>query len=106
MLNGIVTRQHQGHERMSTDFCTHIVVSNAKVSHMDCLRLGAEFADYVLFLDKARLMLESVTIYRVNDDTFVATGPIPPSCIKGIYMAEAGGFRSMYVSTFTPQNFR
>ena len=51
VLNGIVTRQHQGHERMSTDFCTHIVVSNAKVSHMDRLRLGAEFADYVLFLD-------------------------------------------------------
>ena len=51
VLNGIVTRQHQGRERMSTYFCTHIVVSKAKVSHMDRLRLGAEFADYVLFLD-------------------------------------------------------
>ena len=72
VLNGIVTRQHQGHDRMSTDFCTHIVISNAKVSHMDRLRLGAEFADYVLFLDKFRVMLDGATIYRVNDETFVA----------------------------------
>ena len=50
-------------------------------------------------------MLESVTIYRVSDETFVATGPIPPSCIKGIYMAGAGGVRSMYVSTLTPKTF-
>ena len=104
VLNGIVTRQHQGHDRMSTDFCTHIVISNAKVSHMDRLRLGAEFADYVLFLGKSRLMLDGVTIYRVNDESFVATGPIPPSCVKGIYMAESGGFRSMYVSTLTSKS--
>ena len=50
-------------------------------------------------------MLESVTTHRVNDETFVATGPIPPACIKDIYMAEAGGFRSMYVSTLTPKTF-
>ena len=104
VLNGIVTRQHQGHDRMSTDFCTHIVISTAKVSHMDRLRLGAELADYVLFLDKFRVMLDGVTIYRVNDETFVATGPIPPSCIKGIYVAGSGRFRSMYVSTLTSKS--
>ena len=89
---------------MSTDFCTHIVISAAKVSHMDRLRLGAELADYVLFLDKFRVMLDGVTIYRVNDETFVATGPIPPSCIKGIYVAGSGRFRSMYVSTLTSKS--
>ena len=62
----------------------------AGAGHMDRLRLGAEFADYVLFLDKARLMLDSVTIYRVNDETFVATGPIPPSCINGGNCGGAG----------------
>ena len=102
--NGIVTRQHQGHDRMSTDFCTHIVISTARVNSMDRLRLGAELADYVLFLDEFRVMLDGVTIYRVNDETFVATGPIPPSCIRGTFVAESGGFKSMYVSTLTSKS--
>ena len=104
VLDGIVTRQLQGHDRMSTDFCTRIVISTARVNHMDRLRLGAELADYVLFLDKFRVMLDGVIIYRVNDETFVATGPIPPSCIRGIFVAESGGFKSIYVSTLTSKS--
>ena len=50
VLNGLVTRQHQGHDRMSTDFCTHIVIYTAFVNAADRLRLGAELTNYVLFL--------------------------------------------------------
>ena len=102
VLNSLVTRQHQGHNRMSTDFCTHIVISTALVNAADRLRLGAELTDYILFLDKYRVMLDGVTIYRVNDETFVATGPIPPTCIRGIWMSESGESKPMYVCVYPP----
>ena len=97
VLGGTVTRQHQGHERMSTGFCTHIVLSSSKVDSVDHLRLGAELTDYIVFLDKSRMMLDGITIYRVNEVTFVATGPMP-ACIKGVYKSHSDGFKPVYVS--------
>ena len=44
---------------------------------MDRLRLGAEPTGVVVVLDKAQIMLDGITIYKVNDVTFAATGPIP-----------------------------
>ena len=99
VLGGIVTRQHQDHERMSTGFCTHVVLSNSKADGMDRLGLGAELTDYVVFLDKARMMMDGITIYRVSEVTFVATGPIPPACAKGVYQSVSDGFMSVYVSS-------
>ena len=98
VLGGTVTRQRQGHERMSTGFCTHIVLSNSKVDSVDRLRLGAELTDCIVFLDKSRMMLDGITVYRVNEVTFVATGPIPPACIKGVYKSVSDGFKSVYAS--------
>ena len=86
VLKGIATRQHQGYERMSTSFCTHVVLSNSRIDSSDRLRLGAEPTDLVVVLDKGQLMLDRITIYKVHDVTFVATGPIPQTCIKGKFL--------------------
>ena len=45
------------------------------------------------------MMADGVAIYRVSDETFVATGPIPPTCIRGIWTSESGEFKPMYVSS-------
>ena len=99
VLKGIATRQHQGYERMSISFCTHIVLSNSRIDSVDRLRLGAETTDLVVVLDKGQLMLGRVTIYEVNDVTFVATGPIPQICTKGISQATPDGFKSVHMSS-------
>ena len=44
-------------------------------------------------------MLDRITIYKVNDVTFVATGPIPQTCTTGISQATPDGFKSVYTST-------
>ena len=82
-------------------FCTHLVLSCSTIDSMGRLRLGAEPADLVVVLDKAHMMLDRITIYNVNDVTFVATGPIPQICIKGVFLATSGGFKSVYVSSHT-----
>ena len=98
VLSGIVTRQHRGNERMSTCFCTHIVLSSSKVDSVDRRSPGAELTDYIVFLDKSRMMLDGITFYRVDEVIFVATGPISPACIKGVYKSYPGGFKSVYIS--------
>ena len=65
---------------MSISFCTHIVLSNSRIDSSGCLRLGAESTDLVVVLDKGQLMLDRITVYKVNEVTFVATGPIPQTC--------------------------
>ena len=99
VLKGIATRQHQGYERMSTCFCTHIVLSNSRIDSMDRLRLGADSADLVVVFDKGQMMLDRITISKVNDVTFVAMGPIPQTCIKGVFQATPDGFKSVYMSS-------
>ena len=44
------------------------------------------------------MMSDGVALYRVNDET-AATGPIPPTCIRGIWTSESGESKPMYVST-------
>ena len=46
-------------------------------------------------------MLGRTAIYKVNEVTFVATGPIPPTCIKGVRQSTSDGFKSVYVSNYT-----
>ena len=67
---------------------------------MNRLRLGAETADHVVFLSQTRMMIDGITIYRVNEVTFAATGPIPPACIQGVYQSVIGGYKSVYVPSF------
>ena len=52
VLQGIVTRQHQGYERMSTGLCTHIVASSSKIDGMDRLRLRAGLTDFIVVLGR------------------------------------------------------
>ena len=86
VIQGIATRQHQGYERMSTGFCTHIVLSDSRIDSMDRQRLGAESTDFIVVLDRAQMMLDRITIYKVNEVTFVATGPIPRRLVSREYI--------------------